>query len=218
MKKKFKPLIAAFYLLGLVLKLHAQGYIVTDGVLYGGYETGMVYSIFVMDNPSGHPSGFSQYTKFWLNPVGKTQPTVYTNTFSLAEMADIGVRLFLVASNDPISLQPIIAQSYPEMSIYSPDNYVFKSGIPFYVALYTGYQFTLPYSPNPPYTYLDPVFGWAKMVNNQGVIQLLDSALEYGGLGIIAGTRTIIQPVPEPSSCALAVASALLAGLWRWRK
>jgi hypothetical protein len=82
------------------------------------------------------------------------------------------------------------------------DPTVFEDGIPFYVGLYTGH-----FPQNG--IYQDPVFGWALFVNNQGVIQMLDSALEYGGAGIYAGTQTII---PEPCTIAFfALGSLLLA-------
>ena len=210
-----KSIITAslFGLLGFTVKLHAQGYIVASGVTYGGYEAGNGYKISVVDNPSGTSSVFSTNTQFWLNPTGKTQPTIYTNTFSIIELTDIGVRLFLVSSNDPISLQPILSGNYLELS--SPS--VFQSSIPFYVALYTGYQFAPPYPPYPPYQYLDPVFGWVELENVNGTIQMLGGALEYGGTGIIAGTQNIIQAVPEPSTLALSALGGLLLA-WRYRK
>ena len=62
--------------------------------------------------------------------------------------------------------------------------------------------------------YEDPLFGWAQLVNNNGVIELLDGALEYKGSGIYAGTQTII---PEPSLLGLLAFGALLLG-WRFRK
>ena len=83
---------------------------------------------------------------------------------------------------------------------YSPTSgYVFTNGIPFYLALYTGNQNFYP----PDGVYTDPLFGWVQLVNNQGVIQMLGSALEYQGAGIYAGTQTIIQPVPEPGVLGL---------------
>lgn len=183
-----------------------------NGVTYGGFEAGFGYQIAVTDNPSGTASIFSTNTQFWLNPIGKTQPTVYTNTFALQELTDVGVRVFLVSSNDSISSQSILAQSWPELDVSSSD--VFPAGVPFYVALYTGYQFAPPYPPNPPYNYLDPVFGWAELVNNQGVIQMLGSALEYGGDGVYAGTQNIV-PTPEPSEFALVALGTLLVGFGR---
>lgn len=212
MKTKIKNLIVVSYAVMASLQLHSQGYIVPNGVTYGGLESGAVsgYRINVIDNPSGTASVWAPYTQFWLNPISKTQPTVYTNTFSFQELTDVGVRVFLASLNDAISLQPILSQSWVELG--SASSYVFQSGVPFYVALYSGYNFAPPYPPNPPYQYLDPVFGWVELVNNHGAIQMLDSAVEYGGAGIFAGTQTII-PSPEPSSLALAALgiSALFA-------
>ena len=98
--------------------------------------------------------------------------------------------------NAPVTAQAILSGAYTEITY--PNSYIFNSGIPFYVGLYTG---NMSYYP-PNGIYSDPLFGWAKLVNNQGVIQLLDSAIEYQGGGIYAGTQTII-PVPEPSSVTL---------------
>ena len=113
------------------------------------------------------------------------------------------MRVFLVASIQPISLPPILANSYTELTY--PNNYVFQDSSPFYVGLYTGETF----SQNGIYS--DPLFGWARLVNNQGGIQLLDSALAYKTGGIYAGTQILI---PEPSGLALAVLGALLIGFY----
>ena len=182
----------------------------TNGVVYNGLVPGLGYDIAVM-----HDIANTNYTQFLLNPVGKTQPTFYTNTFSFGEFTDVGVRVFLVSSNDAISLQPILSQNWTELGA-SPSNYVFAAGVPFYVALYTGFNFAPPYPPYPPYQYLDPVFGWAELENIGGTIQLLNSALEYGGGGIFAGTQNII-PVPEPSTFAMVALGGLLLGFRRWQ-
>ena len=89
-------------------------------------------------------------------------------------------------------------------------NFMFGEGVPFYVGLYTG----LGYPQDGPYT--NPLFGWAQLVNNNGTIELLGSALEYGGGGIVAGTQTIL-PVPEPSVIVLAALGGLLFGFRRCR-
>ena len=143
----------------------------------------------------------TQINAFSLTPAGKQQPAVYTNIFKFSEPATIGVRVFLMSSNDPISLQPILSGALTELG--SVPSYLFQAGIPFYVGLYSGANVAPPYPPLEPYTYLDPVFGWARLVNNQGVIQLLGGALAYGGAGIYVGTQNII-PVPEPGALALA--------------
>lgn len=132
-----------------------------------------------------------------------TPPTVYTNTFAFSPIVDVRVRVFLVASNQPISLSPILLGAYTELG--NAPSYVFDSGVPFYVGLYTGNQNFYP----PDGIYSDPLFGWARLVNNQGVIQLLDNALSHKSGGIYAGTQNLI-PVPEPDIISLIALSGLL--------
>ena len=203
-----------FWFANAIFQIHAQGYIVPNGVYYSGYAQDQGYGIAVADNPTGVHTTFDPYTHFWLIPADKAQPTSYTNIFELQELTDIGVRVFLVASNDPVSLPPILSQQWPELAISS--TYIFQDGVPFYVGLYTGYQFAPPYPPDPPFQYLGPVFGWAQLQNVGGTIQMLGGALEYGGVGIYAGTENIIN-VPEPGSLALLAAGGLLWA-WRWRR
>ena len=202
MKELLRSVPVVFWLLGTTLKLHAQGYIVPNGVVYSGFSIFGGYEIDVSHDPTN-----GIYTGFLLNPVGKTPPgSTYTNTFLFNPIVDVGVRVFLVAANQPISLQPIMANSYTEM-VY-PNKYVFTSGVPFYLGLYTGNQNFYP----PNGIYSDPLFGWVELVNNQGVIEMLDSALEYQGGGILAGTQIII---PEPSTFGLLALGGLLLG-WRF--
>jgi hypothetical protein len=209
MKKYLKYIAVASCLVVVIPQLRAQGYIVPNGIIYNGLSSSFGYEISVL-----HDVANTNYTQFFLNPQGKTQPTIYINTFSFNEFADVGVRVFFVSPNDPISLQPILSQNYTELALLS--SYVFSAGAPFYVGLYTGYNFAPPYPPYPPYTYLDPVFGWAELENVNGTIELLDSALEYQGGGIYTGTDTII-PIPEPSEFALTALGALLIGFRRSR-
>jgi hypothetical protein len=136
-------------------------------------------------------------------------PYPAANTFTFSPVFDISVRVFFVSVNDPVSLQPILSQSYTELLF--ANNYVFANGVPFYVGLYTGTQYATDG------IYPDPLFGWAELENVNGTIELLDSALEYQGGGIYAGTENII-PVPEPSEFALGTLGALLLGFRRWRK
>ena len=203
-----------FWFANAIFQIHAQGYIVPNGVYYSGYAQDQGYGIAVADNPTGVHTTFDPYTHFWLIPADKAQPTSYTNIFELQELTDIGVRVFLVASNDPVSLPPILSQQWPELAISSTN--IFQDGVPFYMGVYTGYQFAPPYPPHPPLQYLGPVFGWIQLVNVRGTIQMLGGALEYGGVGIYAGTQNIIN-VPEPGTLALLVAGGLL-GAWRWKR
>ena len=161
----------------LALSGLAQGYFVPSGVTYVGLNFLGGYEIRVRQDPAT-----ADYTGFMLKPEGKTPPSSpFVNTFSFDGYVDETVRVFLVASNQPVSLQPIAANAYSELTF--GNSYVFANNSPFYVGLYTGPCWTqLP--PTNPITYDDPLFGWARLVNNQGVIQMLDSALEHGGGGI----------------------------------
>jgi len=175
---------------------------VPNGVGYSVNGPGH-YGISVVHDPTnGYTTGFD------LIALGLTPPTVYTNTFAFSPIVDVSVRVFLVTSNQPISLSPILLSAYPELG--NAPSYVFDSGVPFYVGLYTGNQNFYP----PDGIYTDPLFGWASLRNNQGVIELLDSALVYKAEGIYAGTTTII---PEPSGLALIGLGAMLFG-FRWRR
>lgn len=176
----------------------AQGIIVPNGVSSGGLDQ-FGYKINVLHDPSASNPLYSTNTQFWLNPLGLPQPSGITNTFSFTELADIGVRVFLVSANNPVSLEAIQGQNYTEL--VSGHNYVFDSGKTFYLGLYSGASLGPPYPPNPPYTYTDPVFGWAKMLNYHGVMQLLYGALGYKCVGIYTGTQSLI-PVPEPGTAA----------------
>ena len=192
MKTRFVTFLGCF--LGAILGLHGQGYIVPNGVFMIAPP-----EISVVHDPANAPNGGS-FTGFLFLPQG-------ANTFLFGVVADIGVRVFQVSPNDPVSLQPILSRSYTELG-FQP-SYVFANGVPFYVGLYTG---NMTYSP-PDGIYTDPLFGWAELENVGGTIQLLNSALEYQGGGIYAGTQNIL-PTPEPGIFGLSALGALLLG-WR---
>jgi hypothetical protein len=189
---------ALAFLFGAAFQVHSQGYLVTNGVTYAGYFPPFFGSeMHVIQNPAN-----GDYTAFFLIPASG-------DMFKFDHALDEGVRVFLVSLNDPVSLPAIQTSSYTEM-LY-PNSYVFDDGVLFYVGLYTGS--TYPVNG----VYSDPLFGWAQLVNNNGVIQLLDSALEYGGGGIITGTQTIL-PIPEPGTLGLLVLGGLLLAFQRHRR
>ena len=194
-----------FFLAGI--QSFAQGYIVPNGVSYAGsFLLGTGYGINVVHNPTNFES-----TGFAFTPLGKTPPGIlFTNTFRFDSIVDVGVRCFMVSANTSINVQPILDQTWTELE-FNQYGYVFPSGVPFYLALYTGNQNNYP----PDGIYSDPLFGWVELVNNRGVIQMLDGALEYGGAGIIAGTQTVIQVVPEPGGMVL-FAFGLIGLVWNF--
>src|ERR1051326_9486649 len=112
-------------MIGAALHLHAQGYIVPNGVTFLGFDS-FGYQTHVIQNPTN-----GNYTGFDLVPQNQTPPT---NRFQFSPFLDEGVRTFLVSSNDPISLQPILAGSYPELTY--PNSYVFAYGSLFYLGFY----------------------------------------------------------------------------------
>lgn len=182
MKTQIKLVLTTVFAFLLAIYARSQGYIVPNGVTYAGNIPGVGGTIDVLQNPTnGDYSGFS------FPPQGG-------DTFQFSPFADEGVRVFLLALNDPVSLQAIQTAGYTEL-LY-PNTYTFADGASFYVGLYTGYT-----PQNGVYT--DPMFGWAQLVNNAGVIELLGGALAYQADGIYAGTQNIIQPVPEPSALNL---------------
>jgi MYXO-CTERM domain-containing protein len=203
MKTYLKHFAIVCCLFGAVLKLHSQESLVPNGVVSNFDGLFFAGEIDVLHNPANPTSGGS-YTGFQLNPVN-------ANTFQFDPVVDIGVRVFFVSPNDPITASAILSESYAELTY--PNSYVFDAGSPVYVGLYTGNQSFAP--PNGIYT--DPLFGWAELENVGGTIELLDSALEYQGGGIYAGKQTII-PAPEPSKFALGALGALLFGFRRRKR
>ena len=183
------------YLFGAIFQLNAQGFLVPNGVIDKGL-TGLGYEIDVSQTPDN-----SDYTGFFLDPNS-------ASTFLFDPIVDEGVRTFLVSQNDPISLQPILSNNYTEL--LSPNNYTFNVGSFFYLGFYTGDTF--PQNG----IYSNPLFGWGEFYNNNGAIEMVDSALEYGGGGIYAGTQTII-PIPEPNVLGLLALGALLQAWRHWR-
>jgi hypothetical protein len=182
---------------------YSQGYILPNGVTYS--TAGLSAVIHVMQSPTN-----GDYTGFILRPRFFTPGSPYYTVFSFDPGAfDEGVRTFFASVDDPMSLEPIQAGAYNELVL--GNYYGFDPGVPFYLGFYTGHT-----NGAPPGAYSDPVFGWGEFVNNQGVIQMLDAALEVEGGGIYVGTQTII-PIPEPDLLSLSACAALILG-WRVRR
>lgn len=198
MKTPFRSLVMFGFAFAAIVQVHSQGYIVPNGVTYS--TAGLSAVIHVLQNPTN-----SDYTGFILRPRFKTPPSAYYTIFSFdPAVSDEGVRTFFVSPNDPISLQPIQANSYNELVL--GNLYGFDPDVPFYLGFYTGYT-----NGTSAGVYSSPVFGWGRFVNNQGVIEMLDAALAMEAAGIYVGTQTII-PVPEPGVlgfCAIEQVSVL---------
>ena len=119
-----KSHFAIWFLFCTVSNLFAQGYIVPSGVTVGGYTAPFGYAFDVKYDPTN-----SYTTSFFMKPIGKTLPTIYTNTFQFGAIVDVSVRVFLVSSNQSISQQSIQSGSYTELTFNS---YVFDHNSPFY--------------------------------------------------------------------------------------
>lgn len=195
MKLILAMLAAVAFPLAAALPAFGQGYIVPDGITYAGYTTSIGADIHILQNPTN-----GDFTGFTLPPQNE-------QTFLYNPVLDGGVRTFIVSANDPISLQPIIMGRYTELTY--PNTYVFSVGETFYLGFYTG--FAIPQNGDNK----DAMFGWGEFANINGTITMLDSALEYGGGGIVAGTQTIL-PVPESGTMVLTSLGGLLL-VWRRR-
>lgn len=176
--------VVSVFLAATTTQALAQGYLVANGVT-SSLNAG---EISVLHDPV-NPSTGSSYTGFFLRPQSQT-------VFAFDPVVDIGVRVFFVPQNGAFTLDSILAHSYTELTV--PNAYAFGVGSQFYVGLYTG---NMAFAPQDG-IYNDPLFGWARLVNNAGTIQLVDGALAYKGGGIFVGTQTII-PVPEPGTLGL---------------
>ena len=203
MKSILKTIAVAGCFFTLTLLSYSQGYIVPNGITSLGYLSGLGYDINVVHNPATAPSGGST-TGFFFNPLS-------ANSFQFSPIVDVGVRVFFVSPNNPITTSTVLSGNYSELTY--PNSYLLNNGVPFYVGLYTGNMTSAP----PNGIYSDPLFGWAELENVGGTIELLNSALEYQGGGIYAGTQNIIQ-TPEPGVLALMGLGGLLFGCRRWRK
>jgi len=187
-----------------ILQAQSEGYIVPNGISYDDHR-GAFTTVTILRNPSA-----GDVTRFALRPSFIVFPGPYYTLFTPFASADNGVRTFLVSANDPISLPAIQAGSYNEVAF--GNYYFFDVNVSFYLGFYAGVTNGVPEYPGTyTGTYSNPVFGWGEFFNNNGVLQMLDSALEIEGGGIYAGTQQII-PIPEPAVFGLICTGALLIG------
>ena len=70
-------------------------------------------------------------------PEGFPLPAQTSNASTFNVCLDEGVRAFLVASNDPISLQPLMESRYTELRV--GENRVFQPGVSVCAGFYTGF-------------------------------------------------------------------------------
>jgi hypothetical protein len=200
MHTSIKSSIILGFIFASILQARSEGYIVPNGISFDDHA-GAFTTVTIVRNPVNADSSHLS-----LRPGFKVFPGIYYTLFSLFGFVDDSVRSFLVSANDPISLPAIQANSYTELT--SGNYYFFDVNVPFYLGFYAGDT-----NGTPGYrgTYSNPAFGWGEFVNNNGVIEMLDSALEMEGGGIYAGTQQII-PVPEPAAFGLFGLGALLIG------
>lgn len=201
MKTKLNILTVVVFAFCAGFQAKPQGYLVPNGVTADQALGGSGARV------RQGPSNPADYTGFYFINQGGS-------SFQFFTLLDEGVRVFFLEGNDPITAQAIQANSYTELTY--PNTYQIPNGADFYVGLYTGYNPWIIVNGSLVYTgiYIDPVFGWAELFNNNGTIQLLDSALAFESQGIYAGTTTLI---PEPTTLSLFGLGALLLG-WNWHR
>ena len=184
-------------LLASAIHANTQGYIVTNGITYSAAGSSAVIHV-LQDPTSGDFAGLT------LRPEFKTVGDAYNTICLFTTLPDSNIRTFSVSLNDPLDLEAIQANSYPELS--SGSFYGFDLDVPFYLGFYTGSTNGAPAG-----LYSSPVFGWAELVNHDGAIQFLDSASAMEAGGIYVGTQTVIA-TPEPAVPSLVVFGVLLLG------
>ena len=107
-------------------------------------------------------------------------------------VVDEGSDWYLVGAGDTFSSASIANGDHEAIFTLDTDVAVLVGDTTFYLGVNTGLGFgTDPniFSPG------RDVFGWVQLQNNQGNLEVIGSAVVYGGTGVIVGTSTAI---PEP--------------------
>jgi hypothetical protein len=189
--------VALVVLLASAVHADTQGYIVTNGITYSA--AGSMAVIHVLQNPTN-----GDYAGLIVKPEFKLAGDTYNTICLFTTLPGSDIRTFLTFLNDPLDVEAIQANSYPELS--SGSLYGFDLDVPFYLGFYTGSTNGAPAG-----LYSSPVFGWAELVNHDGAIQFLDSASAMEAGGIYVGTQAVIA-TPEPAVLSLVVFGVLLLG------
>lgn len=115
-------------------------------------------------------------------------------SYQFATFLDEGIDAYRIALNAEIS--PASIPGLTSQRLTFPTLYSFPAF--FYLALVTPSQdFTASSYPT--------AYGWALFSNSNGVITLLDHAIDYSSQGLYAGTTTL---VPESGTASLTMAAA----------
>ncbi len=139
---------------------------------------------------------FGDFTSVWFDYDGSSLTAVASNT-------DEGSDWYVVEPGDVFGPVTIARNDFPSI-IGVP---VFAGTEEFYLGVSTG---TIDCS-NPS---CRDVFGWVRLRNVFGQLEMVENAVAYNSLGIIVGTTNL---VPEPSSIALGwMALAGLTTSYRW--
>jgi len=120
---------------------------------------------------------------------------------------DEGSDWYLVSSGDPFGFATLAGGRFTPISIaydYAPSSQTVLVGSnEFYLGVSTtstnGEGITEPYCDPNEYQCRN-VFGWMRLRNAGGQLEMVDNAVAYGSLGIIVGTTDL---VPEPSTLTL---------------
>jgi len=131
MKKIIINSIITCCILGTVIQIHAQGYIIPDGITMNP-DQGFGPEVHIeLVSPSGSAD-------FSFTPTSYFTPNVFDVNIVLLS----GVLIFSVQENDPFTLQGIQSGDYTELTQgdpWSTFSITCDVGVPFYLGFYTGW-------------------------------------------------------------------------------